>query len=58
MVIVIRIDLDKYDMDELDRLVVDGIVSISEASEAMCFKALGEYDQVLKVREWQKARAA
>ncbi len=56
MVIVVRIDLDKYEIDQLTDLVRDQVVTISEARESGCFKALTDYDQLMQVREWQRIR--
>lgn len=54
MVIIVRIDLDKYDLGKLRDLVRDRVVTIPEAREAKSFKALDEYAQLMTVRAWQE----
>lgn len=56
MVVICRIDLDKFDLDRLTAFVREGIVTIAEASESRAFKALTEYEQLMRVRMWQKVR--
>lgn len=54
MVIVVRLDLDRYDLKALSALIRDQVITISEASESRAFKELSEYDQLMMVRDWQK----
>lgn len=53
MVIVVRIDLDRYDLGKLQDLIRDRVVTIPEAREARAFKALSDYAQLMTIRHWQ-----
>lgn len=53
MVIVVRIDLDKYSLAEIRAFVMGGIITISEANESGAFKRMSEWDQVKWVRAIQ-----
>lgn len=57
MVVIVRIDLDKYDLEQIEHFVVYGIVTLSEAREgAKVVRDMSEYDQVLWVRKMQDAK--
>lgn len=53
---VVRIDLDRYELSLIERLVADGIVSIAEAMTHKDLKDRTELDKVLWVRKIQKMR--
>ncbi len=53
MVIVVRIDLDRYELEMIERLVVDGVVTIQEARQSRAVKALGDWKEVMWVRRMQ-----
>lgn len=53
MVIVVRIDLDRYEIEMIERLVVDGVVTLQEARECRAVKELGDWQSVLWVRKMQ-----
>jgi hypothetical protein len=55
MIVIIRLDLDRYDIDKINQYVCQGILSVSEASESRAFKSKSEYDQLMYVRHWQEA---
>lgn len=56
MVIVVRIDLDKYDIDHLARLYVNGVVTMGEISESKAYKEMNELDQLRWTRKHQAER--
>ena len=57
-VIIVRLDLDRYDLQMIERLVIDGVLSLSEARDSKAVKKLGDWQEVLWVREMQKSRNA
>ena len=58
MVVICRIELDNYSLDQIEHFVIDGIVTLSEARQSKAVMAMGEYNQVLWVRRMQAARQA
>jgi hypothetical protein len=57
-VIIVRLDLDRYDLQMIERLVIDGVLSLSEARDSKAVKGLGDWQEVLWVREMQKSMRA
>lgn len=53
-VVIIRIDLDVYSIQELTRFVETGVITRSEARTASAVQKLNEYEQIILVRRWQK----
>lgn len=59
MVVIVRLELDRYTLQQLTDLVLDGVVTINECIEgAVSIKALSEYDQLMWVRAIQAKRKA
>lgn len=56
MVIVVRLDLDSFCEQRLTTMILEGIISISEASESKWFKSQTPYAQLIQVRHWQKMK--
>ena len=57
MIIVVRIDLDKYDLGELTNLIRDQVITIDEACTSHAFKTeLNEYQQYLQIRAWKQIK--
>lgn len=54
MVVIVRLDLDKYDLGKLNDLIRDQIITMSEATESRAFKGLNEYQQYLQIRFWKQ----
>jgi hypothetical protein len=55
MIVIVRLDLDRYDIDKINQLVVTGILSVSEAAESRAFKNKDSYTQLMYVRHWQES---
>jgi hypothetical protein len=53
MVIIVRLDLDKYDALTLSRFVREGIVTIGEATEAKSIQRMSELHRLIWIRECQ-----
>lgn len=53
MVIVVRIDLDRYELEMIERLLVDQVITMTEARESRAVKALGDWQAVMWVRRMQ-----
>lgn len=54
MVIIVRLDLDRYELNKLTDLIRDGVVQIHEACESKSFKALDDLRQLMQVRAWKQ----
>jgi len=52
-IVIVRLDLDRYDLHMIERLVVDGVVSIAEAREAHVVRDLGPVCELMWVRKIQ-----
>ena len=53
-VVIVRLDLDRYEMDVIEHLVVDGVVTIQEARDCRCIRELGDVGSLMWVRRIQK----
>lgn len=59
MVVIVRLELDRYTIQQLTDLVLDGVVTINECIEgAIAVKSMSEYDQLMWVRNIQAKRKA
>jgi hypothetical protein len=60
MVVIIRLDLDRYELDMIERLVVDGLVTIGEAVESRAYRndIVGDVAKLMWLRSVQKKRLA
>ena len=54
MIVIVRLDLDRYDIDKINQLVVQSVLSVSEAAESRAFKQMSDYKQLMFVRHWQE----
>lgn len=50
-VVIVRLDLDKYDALVLSRFVVEGVITIGEACDAKAIKGMSELHQLIWVRQ-------
>lgn len=50
MKILVRLDLDRYDLEMIERLVIDGVISPLEAMESKAVKDLGDWQGVMWIR--------
>lgn len=56
MVVIIRLDLDRYDVKTIERLTKDGVITIGEATEARVIKKMSEFERLMWVRAIQAER--
>ena len=54
MVIIVRLDLDQYTLDQIRAFVIDGVLTPQEATESRAYLSLSEYDQLMTFRSWIK----
>ena len=54
MIVIIKLDLDRYDIDKINQYVCQGILSVSEAAESRAFKQMSDNKQLMFVRHWQE----
>lgn len=50
MVVIVRLDLDRYEIEVIERLVADGVISPTEAMESRAVKELGDWQSVVWMR--------
>ena len=53
MVVIVRLDLDKFSLSQLNDLIQDHIITISEACQAKSFTDLSPVLQLMQTRHWQ-----
>lgn len=53
MVIIVRIDLDRYDLSQIEAFVRDGIITLPEARESRAVQSLGDLEGLMWVRRMQ-----
>jgi hypothetical protein len=58
MVIIVRIDLSKYDAGQLREFVKDGILTVGEACNAEAILRMSDYERVLWIRSVKGVRKA
>ena len=51
--VIVRLDIDRYDLLMIERLVMDKVLTICEAREGRAVKALGDWQEVVWVRKMQ-----
>jgi len=56
MVVIVRLDLDKYDIRTIERLVQNNVISMGEATEAKVIGDLSEIQRLMWIRKNQRAR--
>lgn len=56
MVIICRIDLDKFDLLSLSKFYAEGIVTMGEIAESKAYKEMSELHQLLWTRQVQDLR--
>lgn len=52
-IVIVRLDLDRYDLEGLSTLVCDGVITIPDAREARAVRELPEYEELMWVRNLQ-----
>lgn len=56
MIVIVRLDLDKYEMSTIERLVQNGVISMGEATEARVIRELDDVKRLMWVRKNQRVR--
>ena len=56
-VVIVRIDLDSYPVDMLERLVQDGVITLAEARTSKNVEELEAYERMMWVRKVQSRSA-
>jgi hypothetical protein len=49
-IVVVRLDLDRYDLQMIERLVADGVITLTEARDSRAVRELGDWQAVLWVK--------
>lgn len=50
-IVIVRLDLDKYDALTLSRLVVDGVITLGDACDAKSIKSMSDLHRLIWVRQ-------
>lgn len=53
MIVIVRLDLDRYDVDVIERLVADGVITVGEAVQSKAAESMSEYEQLMWIRKIQ-----
>lgn len=56
MIVIIRLDLDKYDLKTIERLTKDGVITMGEATESRVVQEMSEFERLMWVRAMQAER--
>ena len=56
-VVIVRIELDSYPVDMLERLVQDGVITLAEARTSKNVEELEAYERMMWVRKVQSRSA-
>ena len=53
-VVIVRLDLDEYSVDMIQKLVLDGVITLPEARTARCIKKMGDAQEWAWTKTMQK----
>lgn len=56
MIVIVRLDLDKYDLKTIERLYENGVITLGEAAESKAVKELTDLQKLQWCRKEQRAR--
>lgn len=56
MIVIVRLDLDKYELKTIERLVQNSVITMGEATESREVKKMNDLDKLVWVREMQRVR--
>jgi len=56
MIVVVRLDLDRYDLDVIERLVLGSLITMGEATESRAVRAMDDVRKLMWIREMQRMR--
>lgn len=56
MIVIVRLDLDRYDKNTIERLVTNGVITMGEATESRVIKKMNDLDRLVWIREMQRVR--
>lgn len=56
MIVVVRLDLDKYDLRTIEKLVINGVITMGEATESKSVKKMNDLEKLMWIREQQRVR--
>ena len=57
-IVIVRLDLDRCELDVIERLVVDCLITVGEATESRVVCEMSEYDKLVWIRSVQSRKAA
>ena len=55
-VVIVRLDLDRYELDVIEGLIVDDVVGIGEVMDCLLIREMSEFDRLMWVRKVQIRR--
>lgn len=55
-IVIVRLDLDLFDLKTIEKLVTTSVITMGEATEAKCVCKMNDFEKLMWVREMQKMR--
>lgn len=55
-IVIVRLDLDRYDLDVIERLVVGSVITMGEATESRAVQKMDDVRKLMWIREMQRMR--
>lgn len=55
-IVIVRLDLDRYDLITVERLLIDQIITLEEACESKWVRAMNDLERLTWIRQVQKMR--
>lgn len=56
MTVYVRLELDRYDLDMIERLVAECVITVGEACEHVTVKRMSDVERLMWVRKVQAMR--
>ena len=54
MIVIVRLDLDRYDVRSIEKLYEGGVITLGEATESKVVKRMNDLDKLVWIRKVQK----
>lgn len=47
MIVIVKLDLDRYSLQQIEKLVISGVITMSEAQQSAAFLRLDDYGRLV-----------
>ncbi len=58
MIVIVRLDLNRCEISVIENLVVDGLITLGEATESKVVCEMSEYERLVWIRSVQSKKVA